>query len=277
VVGLILIKLDGLPQRLNSEAATINQAVGTNFRCPVSDLLPFGASRACMLNLPSRDPADAELVLLGNSHAQMYAPVVQDVLSDRHIEGLLVPLNGCLPTVGANVNESCLLMARNNFEALGALKKLRTVIVASNWWLDVPVLVDERGESIDNGENRALVFAYDDLVEKLKARGQNVVLVGPIAEPGWDVPSEISRKLAFGRPELRPLGLPTSQFLQRFGSVHRHFEARQDMKFLRPDLVQCDVQSCRYLINGHSLFADSNHLAGTELWRFKEMFAAAID
>jgi len=277
IVGVAFIKLDGLPQRLNSEAATINQAVGTNFRCPVSDLLPFGASRACMLNLQSRDPADAELVLLGNSHAQMYAPVVQGILSERNIAGLLVPLNGCLPAVGANFNETCLLMAQQNFEALARLKKLRTVVVASNWWFDVPVLVDTQGQRIDNGENRAIIFAYDDLVARLKAQGRNVVLVGPIAEPGWDVASEISRKRAFGWPESRPLGLPTNQFLERFGGVHAHFEARQDMKFIRPDRVQCDLESCRFFIDGRSLFADSNHLAAAELWRFRDMFAAAIE
>jgi peptidoglycan/LPS O-acetylase OafA/YrhL len=276
-VGVILIRLDGLPQRLSSEAATINAAVGTNFRCPVSELVPFGASRACLLNLESRQLRDAELVLLGNSHAQMYAPVVQDILSERGIAGLLVPLNGCLPTVVANVNGDCLSMAEKNFEALGALKKLRTVIVASNWWLDVPALVGNPGERFDNGENRAIIFAYDDLIDKLRAHGLRVVLVGPIAEPGWDVASELSRKRAFGWPELRPLGLPTKQFQERFGGVHEHFVARHDMKFLRPDLVQCDLESCRFIIDGRSLFADSNHLAAAELWRFKDMFAVAIE
>jgi peptidoglycan/LPS O-acetylase OafA/YrhL len=277
IVGLILIRLDGLPWRLNSEAAIINQAVGTNFRCPVSDLLPFGASRACVLNLGSRDPADAELVLLGNSHAQMYAPVVRQILSERKTAGLLVPLNGCLPTVSANVNADCLSMAQRNLESLAALKKLRTVVVASNWSLDVPALVDRHGGQIDNGGNRAVILAYDDLVEKLKAQGTKVVLVGPIAEPGWDVASEISRKRAFGWRETRPLGLPTRQFLERFGGVHEHFEARQDMTLLRPDRVQCDPESCRFIVDGRSLFADSNHLAEAELWRFRDTFAAVIE
>jgi hypothetical protein len=277
VFGVAMIKLDGVPQRLSSEAAIINQAVGTNFRCAVSEFIPFGASRACILNIESRDPADAELVLLGNSHAQMYAPVVRDIIKERKIAGLLVPLNGCLPTVGVNVNESCLLMAQRNFEALAALTKLRTVILASNWWLDMPALVDTHGKQIDNGENRAVIVAYDDLIEKLKALGKNVVLVGPIAEPGWDVASELSRKRAFGWTEARSLGFPTRQFLERFGGVHEHFEARQDMKFLRPDRVQCDQDSCRFLIDGRSLFADSNHLATAELWRFREMFAVVIE
>ncbi|TIQ82358.1 MAG: acyltransferase, partial [Mesorhizobium sp.] len=74
VLVSVLIWSNGLPGRMSGEAAAINAAVGTNYRCPVSNFLRLGQSRACVLNLPTRNPADAKIVLLGNSHAQMYAP-----------------------------------------------------------------------------------------------------------------------------------------------------------------------------------------------------------
>ena len=64
-------------------------------------------------------------------------------------------------------------------------------------------------------------------------------MIGPIAEPGWDVASTLSRQMAFGRPIDRALYLPETEFLRRYGPAIRHFEARGDMRLARPDQVQC--------------------------------------
>ena len=83
VSAMVLYWSEGLPRRLSVEAAKINEAVGTNYRCGISEFVTFGMSRACPMNLPSRNPADADVILLGNSHAQMYAPVWTSILAER--------------------------------------------------------------------------------------------------------------------------------------------------------------------------------------------------
>jgi hypothetical protein len=90
------------------------------------------------------------------------------------------------------------------------------------------------------------------------------------------VASEVSRQLAFGRPVQRPLELPTAEFMRQFGATLRHFSDRADVSFARPDLVQCDVESCHFVIDGRSLFADSSHLAAAELGRFRQIFERAL-
>jgi peptidoglycan/LPS O-acetylase OafA/YrhL len=275
-VAAALIYCDGLPHRLSAEAGAINAAVGTNYRCPISAYIAFGTSRACLMNLPSRNAADADVILLGNSHAQMYAPLWASILTERGQTGLLVPLNSCLPTVQVNLTIGCLNAARQNLDDVSNLHSVSKVILGLNWWHGTNELVDTGGRAADNRGNVALVSALDDLIDRLHHAGKQVVLIGPIAEPGWNVASTLSRQLAFGHPTDRPLFMPTSDFILRFGSAIAHFEARGDIAFARPDRVQCSAERCNYLIGGRSLFSDNSHIAADELGRFRTVFEAAL-
>jgi peptidoglycan/LPS O-acetylase OafA/YrhL len=277
VVGaLIFIGAHGLPERLNAAAAVINESEGNNYRCPISEYLKFGSSRACQLNLPSRNPADAQVVLLGNSHAQMYAPAWQAVLSARGELGLLVPLNGCLPTVQANITSACLQAASQNLAAVSSLRNARTIIIGLTWNYATGELVDAQDHSPDNTHDQALVSAIDDLIDRLQRAGKRVILIGPLAEPGFDVASVVSRQLAFGHPLDRPSYASASEFHQRFDAAIEHFESRKDIAFARPDRVECIGERCNYFVEGHALFADSNHIAANEVQRFEPVFAAAL-
>lgn len=276
VAATVLFWSEGFPGRLNAQAAVINEAVGTNYRCAVSDIIRLGMSRACPMNLPSRNPTDADVVLLGNSHAQMYAPVWTSILAESGKTGLLVPANACLPTVKANINRECIDVAGRNLEEITNLVRAQTVILGLSWWHDADGLVDSSDRTVDNRDNRVLVDALDNLVDHLHRAGKQVVLIGPIAEPGWDIASTISRQIAFGQPAERPIFLPASDFTQRFGSAIRHFEARDDIGFARPDRVQCRAERCDYLIDGRSLFADGSHIAAAELQRYHSLFATIL-
>jgi hypothetical protein len=273
--GIGLIASEGLPRRLSAEATLINRAVGTNYRCPVADYFTVGTSRACPLNLPSRRAEDADAVLLGNSHAQMYAPVWARILAERGEAGLLLPANGCLPTVQANISRDCIELARRNLAAVAALPRVKTVILGLTWQHEADAFVDAGGHTLDNHDNRALVAALDDLIAQLQGAGKQVLLIGPIACPGWDMASAVSRQIAFGQPAVGARWLPAADFQRRFGSAIAHFEARPDIGFARPDRVQCGAERCEYFLDGHSLFADSSHVAVAELGRFHAPFAAA--
>jgi len=271
-----ILSARGLPGRLGADAAVINQAVDTNYRCPVANYLPFGRSRACVMNLPSRNPQDADVILLGNSHAQMYEPVWESILAERGETGLLVSPSGCLPTVQANITRDCIDIAAKNLAAIGNIGRARAVIVGLNWWHGREELVDRSGRKVDNANDSAFETALDDLLDKLRRDGKQVVLIGPIAEPGWDIASVISRQLAFGHKLDRPTFLPASDFNRRFGPLIRHFATRNDIDFVRPDRVQCSATRCNFVLDGRSLFSDSNHIAAAELPRFRAMFEAAL-
>jgi peptidoglycan/LPS O-acetylase OafA/YrhL len=276
LAAAVLFATRGLPSRLSKDASLINSAVGTNYRCPVSDYIVFGRARACSMNLPSRDPSDADVVLLGNSHAQMYAPVWESILVDRGKTGLLVPVNACLPTVRANISQSCIDAARANLDAIVRLQRVETVILGLTWEHAVDGLVNASGSQESNDDSRSLIAAIDDLIDQLRGAGKEVVLIGPIAQPGWDVASVVSRQLAFGHPFDRPHNVPVAEFEARFGVALRHFESREDISFVRPDRVQCPAEKCEYFMDGRSLFADSNHVAMQALGNFRPLFDAAM-
>ena len=275
--GLVMLQSRGLPARLSPEAALMNEAVDTHFRCDMQDAIGFGTGRICGLNLFSRNPADARLVLLGNSHAQMYAPVWREILVQRGEAGLLIPMTGCLPTVIANYDVGCARLARSKLDLVNELPNVRTVVLAMTWWLGDDALVDPSGRLLDNHDKAALIAALDDLIARLRSQDRRVVLVGPIAVPGWNLASEVSRQLAFGWPTHRPLALPRSEFDPQYAAVFSHFSGRADVAFVRPDRLQCDAENCRYVIDGRALFSDQTHLAAAEVGRFRDIFMAALE
>ena len=272
----LLIWSQGLPRRLSGEAAALNAAVGTNYRCPVRDSLFVGLSRGCAMNLPSRDPADADVILLGNSHALMYASLWASILAERGLTGVLINVNRCLPTVQANLSHKCSDVARRNLAEVMKLRHARIVVLGLTWWYGPHDLIGPDGRVLDNRDNRALVEALDDLITQLQHAGKKVVLIGPNADPGWDVASTVSRQLAFGHTIDRPTFMPASDFTRRFGPTMLHFEQRGDVSFAHVDQVQCHNERCDYILDGRSLFSDSNHIAAAELPRFRPFFEAVL-
>jgi peptidoglycan/LPS O-acetylase OafA/YrhL len=271
-----MVVTQGWPSRLRPEAAAINRAIGTNYRCPILNFMPFGASRACAMNLPSRNPMDAEVVLFGNSHAQMYEPLVEDLVGQDQRPGLLVPLNGCLPTVKFNLSVACSQSAQLNFDQILKLPKLNTVMLGLTWGHDRETMFNGRGEPITSGHMAALTGALDEMISKIEQAGKRAILIGPIETPGGDLASTLSREIAFGWPPSRPIAAPRASFDSRFGTITRHFEQRMGPRFIRPDKILCDAERCHFVFEGRSLYADSSHLALAEIPRFKSLFRAAL-
>ncbi|HMI19467.1 MAG TPA: acyltransferase family protein, partial [Sphingomonas sp.] len=131
-IAAVTIVFDGLPQRMRPDADRIAAAVDSHYRCSIFDYVPVHGSRGCRMNLPGGQPEDARVVLIGNSHAQMYIPLVRPLLEERGIEGLAVPINLCLPSLGANL-EGCAAPERRDVTNVSQLRSARLVIIATAW------------------------------------------------------------------------------------------------------------------------------------------------
>ncbi len=276
VLAVVVMQTGGLPGRLPADAAAINAAIGTNYRCPIASYIAFGGSRACAINLPTRDPNDATMVLFGNSHAQMYAPLVESIAREQGKTLLLVPMNACLPTTSVNIDVPCLGLAQRNLQEILRLARVTTVVLGLTWEFPLPGLVDAEGHRSEGSALSALVAGLDDLIARIEATGRRVILIGPIATPGFDVASYLSRQRAFASSVTYPEKTPSAAFDRQFEPAVAHFEARLAERLVRPDKALCDATSCYFVRDGKSLFADSSHLAIAELPRFRSFFAPAL-
>lgn len=272
-IAILLICTHGLPTRLSPEVASINRSVGTNYRCPVSRMVPFGASRACQLTLGNKGTDAADLILLGDSHAQMYAPIIADILDEQRKTGILVAINSCLPTVSFNISEECRRAAEVNLQAVRAIPSARTIIVAFNWQLYLNHIDRTERSGTDKGP-KIVLEAVRDLARRLP--GRRIFVVGMIEQPGFEVASVLSRQMAFGTRPLAPDSSPAASFQARFASILSGFDDVGGPTLIRPDLQQCDESKCYFVRDGIALFSDSNHVAVPALLTFKPAFADVL-
>jgi hypothetical protein len=60
------------------------------------------------------------------------------------------------------------------------------------------------------------------------------------------------------------------------GDIIAHYASRDDMIFIRPDRIQCQMGRCEYFRDGEALFADDNHIAIAALPLFRPVFEPAL-
>lgn len=269
-LSFVLVQMDGFPKRLNLESTKINKAIDSNYRCPVNKYMVLGTSRACELNLDDRELNNVDVVLLGNSHAQMYAPIWANIIEKQNKNGLLVPLNGCLPTIKYNLNNGCIDAAIKNFNEILELENVEIIILGFDW--EHPELRDRDSTLYDNKDGLILISAVDDLIKQLNRQGKKVILTGPIATPGWNVASIIGRKVAFGHVIQEDLFKDYKSFQQKYFQVFEYFQSQEKLTTLRPDTILCDPKLCEFIINGKSIYSDSNHLSQDALYLFRDYF-----
>lgn len=277
ILSVTTLLYNGFPSRFREDSSRINSAVGTTFRCAFNQTIPFGAGSACPLSLPSRDPANATVAFIGNSHAQMYAPLVTRILRENHQEGILVSPPACQPMPEFEQSTTCMATAAENLEAVEGLPKVRVVILATTW----PGYFSESdstpaGLIVQSSSSENFLHSLDKLIEGLELRGKAVILIGPISPPGWESASIVARQLAFGRKIDEPLFLPESAFMKRQGTSIEHYAHRSDIVFIRPDQVQCQQERCDYFRDGASLFADYSHIAEAALPLFNSTFESGL-
>lgn len=276
LVAVGLIATRGLPQRFRADAAAFNAMAGTHYRCPVTDYIAFGALFACPLALPDRDPASAEVVLYGSSHAQMYAPAVRQVLVERRLTGVLVPFNTCLATTRINYTADCTRVVRDSTAQVARLPRAKVVILAFRWPAESEPLVDAAGRPA-RLDWRAFYADLSETIARLRAGGKRVILVAPVPFPGYDVASTVGRELAFGRA-LSPLSEPRARFAATGGGFERWLaRLPAGVTVARPAEILCDAARCHYAHAGRPVYADDNHLAAAAMPAFAPVFARAID
>ena len=238
-------------------ANTMSKASGTNFRCDVSSYRSYGASRACLIK--TSKSSNGMIALLGNSHAQMYAPLISEVIPNN-FGLLLVPVSVCLPTTTINVSQECLKRAKVNLSAVLSDEDIRAVIIATTWYSDR--YVDSKGNDVDR---LGLKSSINRLLEDVRSAGKTPVLLSPLAIPKRDYASELARKLRFNflseQEVLNMIKVARSQFDSQFADTNLFFEKIMGEAYVKVYDDLCDQNYCFFGSKELFYFADDNHLS----------------
>ncbi|UWZ86143.1 acyltransferase family protein [Occallatibacter riparius] len=270
----VVLKSDGFPSRYNQSIAKISAEIGTEYRCEFGQYFLFGGGRACLLGASGKDPDTASVALMGNSHVEMYAPLVTEILRKEHKVGIMVPLTPCLPMPDFNLSQACSTAAAKNLRAVESLSRVQTVIIGMTWDRSAePPFLEVADPDL---QARHFRESLDRVIDGLEKSGKSVILVGPIATPRYQVASVVARQLAFAHKLTAPLYWPADDFINRYQKVFTHYSSKKDIVFIRPDEIQCQNGKCDFFRDGMPLFADDNHVTQDALPLFRPAFEPVL-
>ena len=247
------------PQRMNNEANLISKSINTNYKCNKIDFYLFNKLKSCNLKL-DKSRLINDIILIGNSHAQMYGYTFEKILKKKNYNGLIVAINGCLPTKRYNISKSCIDKAKININKIINDKNIKQIIIGLDW--DHQWLIDENNEKIKNEKNIILSSAVYELIQIFEKNNIETFLIGPISTPNFEFPSVVSRSLFFyNQRQFSNYHETLKEFETRFEKTFSFFESKKFTKIIKPHLIQCKNENCIFSINGMSLFSDSTHLS----------------
>ncbi len=260
----------------------------------------FDPKKACTLG------ANARLVgaLVGDSHAGAIASALGAALTHRGIGFEDASAPGCSPVVALyetdDDDHSCFDHNTNVLAALNGDPSLEYVVLISRWTMSL----DGNGENLDNTGRKGNGFDNEEggvevllrprdrvpaadrarlAAEKLRLlrrrhvdtirayldAHKKVILIYPVPEMGWDVPSYLAKRSLRGAHQLDPRDGSTSYALYKkrnkeaisiLDSIGEH----ENLIRVRPDQLFCDTyvkDRCAAHLDGLPLYSDDDHLS----------------
>jgi peptidoglycan/LPS O-acetylase OafA/YrhL len=276
-----LVYIDrGMPERFPEK--TVALASYTKSMNPESDKcgdvdLQLAPSSTCTIG----NPGKANVMLWGDSHAGTLFGALTDIGNDG--QGIVYGATPqCPPLFDMGTSRECMKGNQRRLNHLLSHPEIDTVIVAARWslYLDgrlttmgdaennvgVPALMRADGVPYPLFSNRArdaFRAGLDQLVERLLAADKQVVLVYPVPETGFDIPSTLA--LMNNRGE-NPASftIPRAEYVDRQQHALRILDGlghRQGLTRIYPDRIFCPHSRCLTYAKGAPLYFDSHHLS----------------
>ena len=126
---------------------------------------------------------DNEIVLLGNSHAQMYGYAFENIINALSINGRILTINGCLPTISYNISTECIDKATKNLLRIIEDKNISMVLIGLDW--NHIYLFDKFNNKIEKNVDFFLVQSLNHLFLELNKYNKKVFVIGPISIPKY--------------------------------------------------------------------------------------------
>ena len=277
-LALAVVALDGIPSRLSPlqtrQLAVVGDEARHPSRCMTLDTHFVNPAKPCKFGpRPS-------VLLWGDSHSMVTAT---SMLAAR-VAFFYAADADCPIGMGLSIDPTheTSLVSQGHYQRCGAynaamLKRamrpdIATVVLSSRWtnWrigetanpAELPAdirLVDPDGVARSSLENRVkFEHAFTRLVAVLTTAQKNVVIVGPMPEPSYNVPHRLFVG-GFGFTA----SLSPADYKNRHRVIlafFRNFEGRDRVSFVWPSDALCHSGTCPTVANGTPLYFDHNHL-----------------
>lgn len=288
-VGLVGTSSDGWPQRVDSRLRVE--------RVELCRAKKFQEDKVCDLV----QGGQFTTILMGDSHSGTIAPGVKKVFDGRDIHISAIYKTECLPVLYQYENPAPEKMAGNKgvcsdynhalFRYIKGRQDIEYVILTARWVMGLQkgrfdnqeggvehanslTLLDHVAASnadMDELAKGRLLYleAIQHTVQLLLDAGKKVILVYPIPEAGWHVPTYLFAHMPKGTQPIPPNIGSTNHdvFKARHKDIYQAFDAlghQTGLQRVYPENVFCNstVQGrCITQMNGHPLYRDDDHLS----------------
>lgn len=269
-VGLVLGLSNGAPQRFGPRMAAaleVKQIKHLNGRCDFDERI---GDRARLEACISRKNV---VYLIGDSHARALVPRLREKLRPKGYRMVALVKSGCYPIEGLSRHpddprDAC---TRFKSQVWATLERHPApVILVTRWRLNLEgTRYDNREGGVERG-GTGKVFPqpgvrgsrYEITRSRLEALAKRMplVLVGPIPEAGWDVPSTMIKHHLFEH-RTSPLTTSFSVYSRAVGPIRRMLETVDRARLVDPAAMICRPAEGRCLdeLDGVPLYVDDDH------------------
>lgn len=223
----------------------------------------------------------ASFILWGDSHARSLISGVNLSANNIGVSGKIATQAGCPPLLSIErINRtSCDSFNKSVLDFISASQNIEIVILAARWAISTKgtrykkeeagpaiVLIDLKSLDSNNLSNVELFdIGIRRTIVKLHSLGKKVVLVNPIPEVGYDVPSAYFIGDLTGQDINKIIAPTTKEYMKRTEEVVSTFQKineNMSVEIAELDAYLCNENYCRVLDdNGIPLYRDDDHLS----------------
>jgi len=293
LLGYMIDKNKGLPNRITSEQAVILDK--TEWHSEAENWLNCNTEKGqdvviCPIGAAEQPPT---FLLWGDSHSRAVAPAVNRSATSANQGGIFIWKTGCPPLTGIDrldhSDQECSAFSQAVISLIEDDPEIKTVILASRWAISAVgtrykneegisvTLIDATDPTARDQDNAALFTAgLERTLEELHNLDRQVILVGPIAEVGYHVPSSYFIASRTGR-DINSIIAPTrGEFLARNDvviSVLDEMGVKYDnLQIINPAGILCDMEVCPVVLESYPLYIDDDHLSTFGAYQIAELF-----
>ncbi|MEA2311223.1 MAG: hypothetical protein QOE28_1191 [Solirubrobacteraceae bacterium] len=203
------------------------------------------------------------VVLLGDSHAMQWFPALQRVAVRRRWRLVVLTKSSCPPpavrvvyTLSGRDYTQCDAWREYALRRIERVERPVLVVVAASAHYTV---VAGGRRLVGPASLRALAAAYAPVLERLRAAVPQVVAIGDVPRPPWDVPDCVSREMR----DLRRCAFPRDAAVAAARVLQAGAARAPGVRLLDPASVLCLADLCPAVIGDVLVYRNSGHITAT--------------